>query len=66
MGVCIDVGEYKEDVFDFILWKKVKFGEISWDSLFGEGRLGWYIECFVMVFYELGFIIDIYVGGLDL
>lgn len=53
-------------MLDFILWKKVKLGEISWNSLFGKGRLGWYIECLVMVYYELGFIIDIYVGGLDL
>lgn len=48
---------------DFVFWKVKKEGELGWDSFWGEGRLGWYIECFVMFKRYLGEIIDIYVGG---
>ncbi|KRL02857.1 cysteine--tRNA ligase [Liquorilactobacillus capillatus] len=56
----------KEDPLDFALWKKVKPGEISWDSPWGKGRPGWHIECSVMATKILGDTIDIHAGGQDL
>ncbi len=56
----------KEDVVDFTLWKKVKAGEISWDSPWGKGRPGWHIECSAMACKYLGETIDIHAGGQDL
>lgn len=63
VGVCVDLNEKKEDLFDFVLWKVKKEGELVWSLFWGEGWLGWYIECFVMVMKYFGEIIDIYVGG---
>ncbi len=45
LGSRIEVGEKKKDPLDFVLWKKAKEGEISWDSPWGKGRPGWHIEC---------------------
>lgn len=56
----------KQDPLDFALWKKAKQGEISWDSLWGQGRPGWHIECSVMSTKYLGDTIDIHAGGQDL
>lgn len=56
----------KQDPLDFALWKKVKQGEISWDSPWGQGRPGWHIECSVMSTKYLGDTIDIHAGGQDL
>lgn len=64
---CVDgEGEIKENFLDFVFWKLVKFGEVLWESFWGKGCLGWYIECFVMVIEIFGDIIDIYGGGVDL
>lgn len=65
-GIRIEVDERKENPQDFVLWKKVKPGEISWPSPWGEGRPGWHIECSAMAKKYLGETIDIHGGGQDL
>src|SRR5699024_10160372 len=65
-GARIQIGEKKEDPLDFVLWKKAKEGEISWDSPWGKGRPGWHIECSAMAKKYLGDTIDIHAGGQDL
>ena len=67
----VDSDEYeKEDVRDFVLWKTTKSidekVEASWDSPWGRGRPGWYLECSVMSIKELGETLDIHMGGEDL
>jgi len=56
----------KKNIEDFVLWKKEKPGEPSWDSPWGKGRPGWHIECSVMSMKYLGNTIDIHGGGKDL
>ena len=66
-GARVDVDEYdKEEGADFVLWKKAREGEPSWDSPWGKGRPGWHIECSVMSMKYLGETIDIHAGGEDL
>ncbi len=65
-GSRIDVNEDKKNPMDFVLWKKEKPGEPSWDSPWGKGRPGWHIECSVMAKTLLGETIDIHSGGEDL
>jgi cysteinyl-tRNA synthetase len=65
-GARIEPGEAKEDPMDFILWKRAKPGEPSWDSPWGKGRPGWHIECSAMSLKYLGDTIDIHGGGQDL
>jgi len=64
----VDADEYesKEQVSDFVLWKKAKEDEPSWDSPWGKGRPGWHIECSAMGMRYLGETIDIHAGGEDL
>jgi len=63
----VDVDEYDRDqVSDFVLWKKTKEGEPSWDSPWGPGRPGWHIECSAMSMECLGPTFDIHAGGEDL
>jgi cysteinyl-tRNA synthetase len=66
VGIRVDVSEQKNSPLDFVLWKKAKPGEPSWDSPWGKGRPGWHIECSAMVFKEFGHSIDIHGGGEDL
>lgn len=57
----------KRNIQDFALWKKVKEGEPSWGSPWGEGRPGWHIECSAMadaIFQSEE--IDLHSGGIDL
>ncbi len=61
-----DEYEAKENVTDFVLWKKAKAGEPSWDSLWGKGRPGWHIECSAMSIRHLGETFDLHAGGEDL
>ncbi len=56
----------KDDVRDFALWKGVKPGEPSWDTVVGVGRPGWHIECSAMSMKYLGESFDIHTGGVDL
>ena len=66
-GVRYDSDEYeKDDVRDFVLWKRKKGEEPAWESEFGEGRPGWHIECSAMANKYLGKTIDIHCGAVDL
>jgi len=56
----------KRNTEDFVLWKKEKPGEPSWDSPWGKGRPGWHLECSAMSMRYLGDTIDIHGGGKDL
>lgn len=58
----------KKSSSDFALWKKVKEGEPSWPSPWGQGRPGWHIECSSMVNDAFGSVptIDLHYGGADL
>lgn len=51
---------------DFVLWKRSKPNEPTWDSPWGPGRPGWHIECSAMASNILGQEIDIHAGGVDL
>lgn len=66
-GARVAHDEYeKEEGADFVLWKKAKEGEPSWDSPWGKGRPGWHIECSAMCMRHLGETVDIHAGGEDL
>jgi cysteinyl-tRNA synthetase len=65
-GERVEVDVTKQDPFDFVLWKRAKEGEPSWDSPWGKGRPGWHIECSVMSEALLGTHFDIHGGGQDL
>lgn len=65
-GARVEVAEGKDDPLDFVLWKKAKAGEPSWQSPWGEGRPGWHIECSAMSSKHLGEHFDIHGGGSDL
>ncbi|MCM8804519.1 MAG: cysteine--tRNA ligase [Candidatus Omnitrophica bacterium] len=67
VGARVDKDEYeKEDVKDFVLWKKVKEEEgVWWDTEIGRGRPGWHIECSAMSMKYLGESFDIHTGGVD-
>jgi len=65
-GERVEIGAAKHDPLDFVLWKKAKEGEPSWDSRWGKGRPGWHIECSVMSTALLGTHFDIHGGGQDL
>ena len=57
----------KEDPLDFALWKAQKEGEdTAWDTPWGRGRPGWYIECSAMAEDLLGVGFEIHGGGSDL
>ncbi|HEX2063558.1 MAG TPA: cysteine--tRNA ligase, partial [Acidimicrobiales bacterium] len=65
-GERVDVVEEKRSPLDFVLWRKAKPGEPSWDSPWGPGRPGWHTECVVMSLDLLGDGFDVHAGGLDL
>jgi len=65
-GERVEIVPGKQDPLDFVLWKKAKEGEPSWDSPWGKGRPGWHIECSVMSGALLGAHFDIHGGGQDL
>jgi cysteinyl-tRNA synthetase len=65
-GARIDVDDDKRSPLDFVLWKKAKADELSWDSPWGPGRPGWHTECVVMSLDLLGEGFDIHGGGADL
>ncbi len=66
-GARVDVDEYEKDnARDFALWKAPKPGEAKWDTVIGEGRPGWHIECSIMSMRYLGENFDIHAGGEDL
>jgi len=65
-GARVESTEEKRSPVDFALWKKVKPGEPSWPSPWGDGRPGWHTECVVMSLDLLGDGFDIHAGGQDL
>lgn len=68
-GVRIEVGDYKKNPLDFVLWKPKDDQDdpsIIFDSPFGKGRPGWHIECSAMSTKYLGKDFDIHGGGADL
>ena len=65
-GARVEVNEKKKNPLDFVLWKAAKPGEPSWESLWGNGRPGWHIECSAMCMNHLADQIDIHCGGADL
>ena len=65
-GERVDADPTKRDPLDFVLWKKAKEGEPSWQSTWGKGRPGWHIECSAMAHKLLGAHFDIHGGGQDL
>lgn len=68
-GARVAQDEYdKENPADFALWKAwgEEDGEIFWETSLGKGRPGWHIECSAMSTAELGDIIDIHTGAVDL
>jgi len=65
-GARVEVDGKKRDPLDFVLWKRSKPGEPSWESPWGEGRPGWHIECSVMSVKYLDQPFDIHGGGKDL
>lgn len=65
-GSRVEIGIYKRDPLDFVLWKPSRDNEPSWDSPFGPGRPGWHIECSAMSHKYLGAQFDIHAGGHDL
>ncbi len=65
-GERVAIDEGKRDPLDFVLWKRAKAGEPSWESPWGAGRPGWHIECSAMSSHTLGDHFDIHGGGLDL
>lgn len=65
-GARVAIELSKTDPLDFVLWKKAKSDEPSWNSPWGKGRPGWHIECSAMSMAALGEQFDIHGGGLDL
>jgi len=60
----------KRDPLDALLWLSHRDGEPYWESIYGNGRPGWHIECaaIALKFAEPSedFVIDIQGGGKDL
>ncbi len=65
-GARIEADEDKRSPLDFVLWKKAKPGEPSWDAPWGAGRPGWHTECVVMSLGLLGEGFELHGGGQDL
>ena len=65
-GERVEIVQAKRDPLDFVLWKHAKPGEPAWASPWGQGRLGWHIECSAMSSALLGQHFDIHGGGQDL
>ena len=65
-GARVDVESHKKDPLDFVLWKKAKSDEPSWESPWGIGRPGWHIECSAMSNHFISNHFDIHGGGMDL
>ena len=65
-GARVEADEDKRTPLDFVLWKKAKPGEPSWEAPWGAGRPGWHTECVVMSLDLLGDGFELHGGGLDL
>jgi cysteinyl-tRNA synthetase len=62
----VEADEEKRSPLDFVLWKKAKEGEPSWEAPWGAGRPGWHTECVVMSLDLLGDGFDLHGGAIDL
>ena len=62
-GARVEADEEKRSPLDFVLWKKAKPGEPSWESPWGTGRPGWHTECVVMSLDLLGDGFELHGGG---
>jgi L-cysteine:1D-myo-inositol 2-amino-2-deoxy-alpha-D-glucopyranoside ligase len=56
----------KRDPLDPLLWRHARPGEPSWDTVLGEGRPGWHIECSVIAGRYLDLPMTVNGGGSDL
>jgi cysteinyl-tRNA synthetase len=65
-GARVELDDEKRSPLDFVLWKKARPDEPTWDSRFGPGRPGWHTECVVMSLDLLGEGFDLHGGGMDL
>ncbi|HQE25946.1 MAG TPA: cysteine--tRNA ligase, partial [Candidatus Atribacteria bacterium] len=65
-GARVEARYEKKNPADFVLWKRAKPDEPSWESPWGRGRPGWHIECSAMAMKYLGPTLDIHAGGIDL
>jgi cysteinyl-tRNA synthetase len=65
-GARVETIEEKRSPLDFVLWKKAKPGEPTWESPWGPGRPGWHTECVVMSLDLLGDGFDVHGGAIDL
>jgi cysteinyl-tRNA synthetase len=65
-GARVEANEAKRSPLDFVLWKKARPGEPTWESPWGPGRPGWHTECVVMSLDLLGEGFELHGGGLDL
>ena len=65
-GARVESAADKRSPLDFVLWKKAKPGEPTWESPWGLGRPGWHTECVVMSLDLLGDGFDLHGGGIDL
>jgi cysteinyl-tRNA synthetase len=65
-GARVEADEQKRSPLDFVLWKKAKPGEPTWESPWGPGRPGWHTECVVMSLDLLGDGFDLHGGAIDL
>ncbi|MGL4676154.1 MAG: cysteine--tRNA ligase [Brevinema sp.] len=63
---CSNLDFQKEDLGDFVLWKKNKGESVFWESPWGKGRPGWHTECAAMVRRQYSEGLDIHTGGIDL
>jgi cysteinyl-tRNA synthetase len=65
-GARVEADEEKRSPLDFVLWKRAKPGEPSWEAPWGPGRPGWHTECVVMSLDLLGEGFELHGGGIDL
>ena len=65
-GARVERSEEKRSPADFVLWKKARPAEPTWESPWGPGRPGWHTECVVMSLGLLGDDFDLHGGGIDL
>jgi cysteinyl-tRNA synthetase len=65
-GARVEADEEKRSPLDFVLWKRARPGEPSWESPWGPGRPGWHTECVVMSLDLLGDGFELHGGGFDL
>jgi cysteinyl-tRNA synthetase len=65
-GARVEPDEQKRSPLDFVLWKKARPGEPTWESPWGPGRPGWHTECVAMSLDLLGDDFDLHGGGMDL